>query len=190
MVQIVGVKRGTRLAVAASLISLAALVTGCGIGPFAQSASTPTARVVSARPTATAKPRPTVNPGVAALRSYSRQIFPKLNRSILIFDHAARDTANAGGRLTDVCTYYATRVDFLEGQADGVPHPYMWYTPVGLLHHRILGVYHDMRGALQGCEDIYTNGGDVSTSLSDISTAAQEMHSLASDVWAILHPRH
>jgi hypothetical protein len=185
MVQVSGVKTGMRLRLAGPLISLAPLLVGCGFGSSSGSASTPTAGIASTRPL----PPKRVNPEVVAIRGYAHQVYPIIKRSMPVFDHAARDARRAGGRLTAVCSYYATRIDFLEGQADGVPHPYMWYTPVGLLHHRMLGVYHHMRGALEGCQDVYATGGDVPTVLSDVAKGAQEMHRLASDVWRIMYPR-
>jgi hypothetical protein len=124
-----------------------------------------------------------------ALHGYARAILPTLSSSVPVFDHAVRDARRAGHRLTAVCSYYATRIDLLEGRADGVPHPYMWYTPVGLLHHRMLGVYHDMQGALGGCQDVFATGGDVPTVLSDIAKGAQEMRRLAYDVWRVNYSR-
>ena len=179
-----------RLSVPCLIFPLVVLLEGCGIGSSTGSTSTPTPKASSTqaqvRPT---KPLPTVNPEVAAVRAYAHQVYPILRRSMPVFDHAARDARRAGRRLIAVCSYYATRIDFLEGQADGVPHPYMWYTPVGLLHHRMLGVYHHMRGALEGCVDVYATGGNVPTVLSDVAKGAREMHRLASDVWRIMYPR-
>ncbi len=76
-----------------------------------------------------------------------------------------------------------TRIGILESQADGVPHPYMWYHPVGLLHHRVMGVYHRMRGSLLACQNALSADGNVSAAVSDISDANTRMHRLIYDVW-------
>jgi hypothetical protein len=112
-------------------------------------------------------------------KAYAANLLPVLDHTRGVFDQAARATASAGslGALGSQCTNYGSRASILETQVEGVPHPFVWYSPAGTLHHNILGIYHQMEGGAQACQTGAANGeGDAaSAGVSDMNGA---MHSM------------
>jgi hypothetical protein len=66
----------------------------------------------------------------------------------------------------------------LMARADGVPHPYAWYSPVGTFHHRVMGTYHYMLGALEQCQTAgdTQDSAEAAGAISDVATAASQLH--------------
>lgn len=122
------------------------------------------------------------------LRSYARHLVAVLDRSRAVFDQAAAASV-AGGldQIGSACTSYGTRINILEARADGVSHPGPWYGPVAVLHHTILGIYHDMEGSLQSCSVDASNGDPSSVGLaqSDIANADHALRNMDDNVHAL-----
>jgi hypothetical protein len=122
-----------------------------------------------------AAPRP------SPLHQYAVQLLPIVNRSRAVFDQSSFSSASAGlGDLDGVCGQYGVKVNILTEQVDGVPHPQAWYGPDSVLHRRVLGVYHDMQGALLNCVNAADNGDGQAASLAinDIRHAAAHLRNL------------
>jgi hypothetical protein len=116
----------------------------------------------------------------SALHSYAVHLVPVLKRTRAAFDGATAATqATDLDTLDSVCGSYGTQITILSEEADGVPHPGPWYQPVSELHHNLLGLFHDMLGALQVCQTASENGDydTVAVARADIASAAQRMHS-------------
>jgi hypothetical protein len=114
-------------------------------------------------------------------KHYAARIVPVMNRSTHIFDGAARGAALANGNfdtLQQSCSNWGGRVEAIEAEYEGVPHPYVWWTPAGTLHHQVSGVYHYMLGAIQNCQEAVqaTDSDASSTAVSQMVTAAQNLH--------------
>lgn len=93
------------------------------------------------------------------LHAYAVRLYAVVDRSRKVFDLAARAAAGSGiGGLGQVCANFSNRVNFLTGQADGVPHAGVWYDPVAGLHRNLIGVYHLMQGAIFECRTAADNG--------------------------------
>jgi hypothetical protein len=84
------------------------------------------------------------------------------------------------GALSSTCASYTTRIEVVEYEYEGVPHPYPWWTPVGTLHHRISGIYHYSLGAMQNCLEAVaiSDTGTASLALSEMSTGARDLHAM------------
>jgi hypothetical protein len=116
----------------------------------------------------------------SARHAYAVKTLPVLDRSVALFDQtvsavsAVHDLSSIGG----VCNTYGTNVNIMSGYFDNVPHPYRWYTPVGSLHHSVMGVYHLMEGALQACQTASDAGDNdtAATAISDMASADRQMH--------------
>lgn len=109
------------------------------------------------------------------------QLLPIITRSRAVFDQTSFAAASSGlGDLDGVCGLYGARVNILTAQADGVPHPRAWYDPVSGVHRRVMGIFHDMQGALINCVNASDNGDDQAASLAmnDIQTAARHLRNL------------
>jgi hypothetical protein len=157
-------------------------LTGCA-SPLSVGApaGTPTGAV---RPTANARitstfssaDRPAV--GWTERKLYASQILPDLTADVGLFTRASQTARRTRlAQLVDVCTTYGNRIGFQQNQLEGIPHPYLWFTPAGRLHHRVLGVFHFMLGAINACA---TAGDARSSSLArkaeaDMATAAGRM---------------
>jgi len=131
-------------------------------------------------------------------KHYAARIVPVIDRSTRIFDGAARGATSANGdfnALESACSYWGGKVQTSDAEYEGVPHPYVWWSPAGTLHHQVSGVFHYMLGAIQNCQESVqatdsgeschshiTNGGGRSK-----STQQGELRSLSSD--ALTSPR-
>jgi hypothetical protein len=114
-------------------------------------------------------------------KHYAAQIVPVIDRSTHIFDAAARDVASANGNfdaLQQSCSSWGGKAISIEAQYEGIPHPYVWWTPAGTLHHQVSGVYHYMLGAIQNCQEAVqaTDSDASSAAISQMTTAAQDLH--------------
>lgn len=120
-------------------------------------------------------PRPHLTP----IQVYAAHTVPILDRSIGVFDALAATASHSSiTRIGHVCASYASRVNVLASHLDGVPHPYPWYSSVGRAHHTIIGVYHQMEGAIIECETASSNQDSqgAAQALADIATAARDLH--------------
>jgi hypothetical protein len=114
-------------------------------------------------------------------KHYAARIVPVIDRSTHIFDAAARGVASANGNfdaLQQSCSYWGGKAVSIEAQYEGVPHPYVWWTPAGTLHHQVSGVYHYMLGAIQNCQEAVqaTDSDASSAAVSQMTTAAHNLH--------------
>jgi hypothetical protein len=137
-----------------------------------------------------AAPKPTKAPTAQQLRAkaliserkhYAARIVPVMDRSTHIFDGAARRAASVNGNfnaLEQSCSYWGGKVETIEAAYEGIPHPYVWWTPAGTLHHQVSGVYHYMLGAIQNCQESVqaTDTGASSSAISEMATAARNLH--------------
>lgn len=117
---------------------------------------------------------------VSPLAQYAGNLIPVLDQSRATFD-AATAAVNAQSSslssLGEACAWWSSRITIEESQADGVPHPYTWYTRVGNLHHSIMGTYNDILGGMDNC-NAATAAGDpdaAATALNDIGAADHAM---------------
>jgi hypothetical protein len=114
-------------------------------------------------------------------KHYAARIVPVLDRSTHIFDAAARGAASANPNfdaLQQSCSSSGGKAVSIEAQYEGVPHPYVWWTPAGTLHHQVSGVYHYMLGAIQNCQEAVqaTDTDASSAAISQMATAARNLH--------------
>lgn len=114
-------------------------------------------------------------------KHYAARIVPEMDRSTHVFDGAARGVATADGNfdtLQQSCSYWGGKVVAIEAAYEGVPHPYVWWSPAGTLHHQVSGVYHYMLGAIQNCQEAVqsTDFSASSTAVSQMAAAAQDLH--------------
>lgn len=117
----------------------------------------------------------------AQRKAYAAQIVPVMDRTTHIFDGAARAVALVSSNfdtLQQSCSYWGGRVEAAAGEYEGVPHPFVWYSPAGTLHHQVSGVYHYMLGAIQNCQEAVqaTDSGASATAISQMAAAAQDLH--------------
>jgi hypothetical protein len=104
-----------------------------------------------------------------------------VDRSRAVFDQIVSAVAGAAlGDLNGFCGQYGNRVDILGQQADGVPHPAAWYDPTSVFHRTMMGVYHDMQGALINCQQASENGDGYSASVAvgDIERSVHRMRQI------------
>jgi hypothetical protein len=124
--------------------------------------------------------------GHTGQQAYAARLRSVLDYSTRLFDQAAEAVAASGdlSGLADVCGQYSQQVALAADRAEGVPHPYRWYTRAGRMHHNLMGTYHYMAGALASCQLAAGNGDDQGASLAktDIAQADRQMHS--TDSWA------
>lgn len=115
-------------------------------------------------------------------RLFARRVLPILDQSVPLFDHTVAAVSSAGGldNLDGVCGQYLSQVQIEESYLDGVPHPFPWFSAAGALHHQILGVLHDMDGALVACQTAVQaqDSGTAATATSDMGQAASQMRAL------------
>jgi len=116
----------------------------------------------------------------STLRVYAGHLVPVLKRSRSAFDGAAAAVQQTDlGTLDSICGTYGNQITILADEADGVPHPGAWYQPVSRLHHSVLGLFHDMQGALQMCQTASENGDPDTAAVArnDVATAAEQLRS-------------
>jgi hypothetical protein len=135
-----------------------------------------------------AKPTPTVALAVIQRRTqlknrkqYAASIVPTLARTASAFDQAAGAASRAAGNfdaLQAQCTSWGSKILALETQYEGIPHPYVWWSPAGTLHHQTSGIFHYMLGAIQNCQEaIQSSDSDgAATAVSQMATGARDMH--------------
>jgi hypothetical protein len=112
---------------------------------------------------------------------YAARIVPVMDRSSRVFDGAVHAVSAASGNFDTLqrsCSYWGGRVEAIEGEYEGVPHPYLWWTPAGTLHHQVSGIYHYMLGAIQNCQEAVqaTDSSASSAAISEMATAARNLH--------------
>ncbi|HEX6507030.1 MAG TPA: hypothetical protein VF221_05295 [Chloroflexota bacterium] len=114
-------------------------------------------------------------------KHYAASIVPTLDRSARMFDQAAGAAASASANfdsLQQSCTYWGTKIDAASIQYEGIPHPYVWWSPAGTLHHQTSGIYHYMLGAIQNCQEAVqaTDSDAAATAVSQMASGAHSMH--------------
>jgi hypothetical protein len=177
------------------------LVTRSGGGLLASSSSatsTPTPAPTPHRGThvrgTPVKPSPTPIPApLLHERQYAARLYPIVNHATLVFDRAVRGAS--GGNLSAVaksCGHYVQLVGVQLNQVDGVGHPYTWYSPAGLIHRNVLGIYHDMIGAAENCSTTAGNGDQSGTAQarSDMRNADSRLHQMAGRLYQLARQPH
>jgi hypothetical protein len=113
---------------------------------------------------------------------YAAQLVPVLDASVRLFDQTSSGVSTSAdlSQLVPLCTNDGNQIATLETRADGVPHPYAWYSPVGTFHHQVLGVYHYMLGALEQCQTAgdSQDSAEAAGSIADVATAARQLHQI------------
>lgn len=142
-------------------------------------------------PTATPLPK---TPGAAtpqqrALDTYATGLVPILARNVRVFDRItsqANSTSNMG-KLSQLCFSSLKPLGIAQAQAEGVAHPYPWWSPVGKFHHSLLGIYHDMVGATDSCSVAAGNGqgNDAAAAVAIISQQDRALRKVQSRVIAL-----
>lgn len=162
-------RHGQRYA-AIVLLPLLTVLAGCG---SSGSSAAPQASTAQQLTPGLPAPAPQVfTPG--GVHTYGRNLLPVLSDSVPVFDAAARAAARSYGQ----CVLFEKRITLLQSEADGVPHPDPWSSPVGRMHHRLLGDFHLILGAMEGCQTAYGNG-DVESAAQEVAymaTAALDLH--------------
>jgi hypothetical protein len=123
------------------------------------------------------------------MQTYARGLLPIVDRTRKAFDGASAsvqgspDLASAGL----ACASLSQQVVLLQDEADGVPHPYPFYTHIANLHFDVLGAYHLMLGGLSACTAAADNEDDgaYQGALSDIVSADQAMRGLDDRIHAL-----
>lgn len=142
------------------------------------------------RPVATPKPKPAgVTFETRALDQYAVGLVPILARGVGVFDRVtsqASSTSNLN-QLSQLCFNSLKPLGIAQAQAEGVAHPYPWWTSVGKFHHSLLGIYHLMVGATDECSTAAGNGqaGDASVAVSIMSKEDSALKSVQSRVIAM-----
>lgn len=125
-------------------------------------------------------------------RLYAAQLLSVVDHSAAVFLSVARHAENAGrmGRLNSVCSSAIQQLTLLQARVDGVPHPFSWYSTSGRLHHRLLGMYHNMVGAAVACQTDAGNGdsGDAAVAVHQMAVAAQQLRRMDSRLHSLAHP--
>lgn len=128
-----------------------------------------------------------------ARRRYALAIVPVLDQSGHQFDQAVRAVVASPGleAVGSPCQMFGDQVTAAGQSFDGVPHPHVWYSPVGQLHHSIMGIYNSMSGALVACQTAVDNGDSEALSIatSDMSNATAELHRMDRYVLWLSHHR-
>jgi hypothetical protein len=145
--------------------------------------STPTTAIAErgtpASPQPTSKPVKKAVPVSPELRAYATALSPVLTRSVNVFDRVTRQASSTSnlGNLSNLCFNSLKPLGISQAQAEGVAHPYPWWTPIGKLHHNLMGIYHVMVGAADSCSTAAGNG-----QASDASAAVTIMKQQASSL--------
>lgn len=136
----------------------------------------------AARPLAAAQPAAHVKvaPAVADQRIYAARLVPIVDKGVHGFDTAVGAAASSSGMsgLAGSCAQSLRHLGILQDQVEGVPHPYVWYSPAGGMHRSLLGIYHDMVGAADSCQTTAGNGDDAGARMAvhDMAAAARQLH--------------
>lgn len=133
----------------------------------------------------TAGPKATAVPVTPELRAYANALNPVLDRSVHVFDKVVRlaSTSNLKA-LNLICFNSLKHLGIVQAQAEGVAHPYPWWTQIGRLHHVLMGVYHVMVGAADSCSIAAGNGqaADASAAVTIMKQQDRAMHALQARV--------
>jgi len=124
------------------------------------------------------KPAP---PSQLPVHRYGAVLAPALDHARHVFDSIANTLAlTDDGSVGPVCGGFETRVSILTDEADGVPHAGAWYLAVPALHRQVMGVYHNMAGALEECRTGSENGDGeaLATARSDVAATTSAMRHL------------
>lgn len=163
------------LIVVVALILVLYLVVGRG-GTHGASAPTPTPATKKGTPV---KP---VQISLVHEEKYAAHLLTAVDLTVGTFNNLVRRAHNARnmGKLNNICSYAIQRAEVMQGRADGVPHPYPWYSPSGQLHHKLLGIYHQMVGAATACQTDAGNSDSANASIAvqDMASAAREMKAM------------
>lgn len=128
-----------------------------------------------------------------ARREYALAIVPVLDQSGRQFDQVVRAVVASSDLQTvgPTCQMFGDQVTAAGQSFDGVPHPHVWYSPVGQLHHSIMGIYNSMSGALVACQTAVDNGdsGALSIATSDMTNATGQLHRIDQYVRWLSHHR-
>lgn len=139
-------------------------------------------------PTATPLPK---NPAAVtaqkrALDVYATGLVPILARGVGVFDRITNQAKSTGnlGKLSQLCFGSLKPLGIAQAQAEGVAHPYPWWSPVGKFHHSLMGIYHDMVGATDSCSVAAGNGqgSDASAAVAIMSQQDQALRKVQSHV--------
>jgi hypothetical protein len=107
-------------------------------------------------------------------------------RTVRVFDSVTRGAKSApnSSTLSVFCFSSLKPLGIAQAQAEGVAHPYPWWTPVGKLHHTLMGIYHIMVGATDECSTAAGNGQAhaAAVSVATMSKQAQLMHTMQARV--------
>ncbi len=139
-------------------------------------------------PTATAGtgPAAAVTLQKRQLDTYAVGLVPILARSVGVFDrttNAARSTSGMS-KLSQLCFSSLKPLGIAQAQAEGVAHPYPWWSEIGKLHHSLMGIYHDMVGATDECSTAAGNGQarDAAAAVSIMAQQTRALHRMQSRV--------
>lgn len=160
------------------LIVVAFVMTACGSS---------SANAVKPTPTPSAHQRyvAAVEKRQSQLRSYAAALLPHLRRSLPSFQCPIQYAAShSAGDIQTYCAGVGQDITLAQADADGVPHPYNWYSAVGTLHHQVMGIYHDMVGAVVNWQTASDNGdpGSQSQAVSDMTQARDSMNAMIARV--------
>jgi hypothetical protein len=134
---------------------------------------------------ATAGPKATPVPVTPQLRAYAVALRPVLKRTIRVFDRVNRQASTSNlPNLSTVCFNSLKPLGIAQAQAEGVAHPYPWWTQVGRLHHTLMGIYHVMVGAADECSTAAGNGqaSDASAAVTIMKQQNGAMHAMQARV--------
>lgn len=127
----------------------------------------------------------------SALRIYAVHLLPQLSRARSVFDGATAAMQQTDyGTLDSVCGTYGSQITIAAEEVDGVPHPGPWYQAVSQLHHGLLGLFHDMLGALQMCQTASENADDWSLGVARNDAVVADEQLRSSDDYAISLAHH
>lgn len=126
-----------------------------------------------------------------SIRSYARALLPGLSVTRSLFDRASADAGGSSADALDgVCGSYGNQMSIVETQLDGVPHAGQWYGAVAGLHRSLLGLFHDMLGAMSNCQTGAANGDYYAISVAQNDAVAADEGMRAFDdraVWLAHH---
>lgn len=114
---------------------------------------------------------------VPPITQYAQQSLSVLDNSSQVFNQSVAQVAGRAnlGAIGNACGADQQQVGVLSTEFNGVPHQGPWYYRVGHFHHRVMGAYHYMLGAMTACGIAASNGDPNGTAqaVSDMTSAAQ-----------------
>jgi hypothetical protein len=128
------------------------------------------------------------------VRDYAEKLIPIVDRSTRVFDKITGDAARMPNlsALSSSCSHGTNLIGIQENYVDGVPHPYLWYSSAGQLHHQLLGIYHDMLSAAGVCQTTAGNGDQsgASGAVRDMANTAHRLHRISSRLHQLASQPH